>query len=635
MCGIAGAWNPEGDLRDSVERMTSALRHRGPDGSGVFVDENSRLAMGHRRLSIVDLSPTGNQPMVSHCGRYVISFNGEVYNYRQLREGLITKGAMFSGSSDTEVMLECFTRYGIRAAVEAFAGMFAFAVFDKRERVLWLARDRMGEKPLYYGTIGGTFAWASELKSFRTLNNRPARIDPAAVADVLARGYVRGSRSIYEEVRKLPPGSLVKVSQSGERYESEVLRFWQTRDNLRSYDAIGSNTLTLSDAATGLAERLRAVVADEMIADVPLGAFLSGGVDSSLIVAMMQELGGRPVKTFTIALDDQRFDESHHARKMADHLGTEHTEIRFTTGDLLGLFSMLPEVYDEPFADSSALPTLLVSKATREHVTVALSGDGGDELFGGYTQYLGRDSLGNFVAGVPRMIRPAMAAFVSVLPNSLYAAMSNDDWPSNVRARLAQSLTAGTPRESYEALLSSWVDPAEIMSTPLRQRLPAVLLEEAWPAASSLQESQMLYDMVTYLPDDIMVKVDRAAMSVSLETRAPFLDHNIVRYALSLPKRAKIEATTGKLVLKELLSRYVPRAYWDRPKQGFAIPVSDWLRSGLRQEAISLIDDAGLAAQWFDMRKLENLWNEHMRGVDHGARLWRILVILQWARAQA
>lgn len=635
MCGIAGVWNPEGDLRVAVERMTIALKHRGPDESGYFLDEPRRLALGHRRLSIVDLSPTGAQPMSSICGRYVISFNGEVYNFRQLRQQLIHQGVVFRGTSDTEVMLECIRRYGVQAAVEMFAGMFAFAVYDRKDSVLWLVRDRMGEKPLYYGTLGNTFAWASEIKSFRTLNNRPTRIDPAAVADVLARGYVRGTRSIYHDVRRLLPGSLMKVAWDGERFHAETEKYWSVSQHIRQADHDETAGLSVSEAATCLAATLREVISEEMVADVPLGAFLSGGVDSSLVVALMQEVGSRPVRTFTIALDDPRYDESIHAKTMALRLGTEHTEIGFTSRDLLGLFSMLPDVYDEPFGDSSALPTMLVSRATRDYVTVALSGDGGDELFGGYSQYLNRDSIGRLVSRVPGIARPAVAALAGAIPGSFYAGVSSDSLPSNTKARLSKSLRARTPRESHEALLSTWVNPADIMAEPLRTRLPGSLLEESWPHAPSYQESQMAYDMVTYLPDDIMVKVDRAAMAVSLETRAPLLDHRVVELALGLPESVKIARNTGKLVLKELLGRYVPRSEWDRPKQGFAIPVSDWLRRDLRSQVTALIDDVGLVREWFDAGVIRSVWNRHLNGADHGAQLWRAIVILQWARAKS
>jgi asparagine synthase (glutamine-hydrolysing) len=493
----------------------------------------------------------------------------------------------------------------------------------------------MGEKPLYFGQFGKTFAWASELKSLRQLENCPREIDPLAVADVLERGYVRGERCIFKNVHKLPPGAVLQVQAGSGIYQTAMEKYWSVDDVLARHSAAADRPRE-ETSLEQLDSLLQMVIRDEMIADVPVGAFLSGGIDSSLVVAIMQRVASQPVKTFTIGFDSSEFDESHFARDVAAHLGTNHTEIQLSPGDALGFLDKLPGIFDEPFADSSQLPTLLVCQATRQFVTVALSGDGGDELFGGYSQYLNRDSIRAGIGMVPGFARKAVAAGVSVLPESAFEVLSKGGtWPQNVKARIAASLKADSPRVSHEGLLSAWANPASIMAPALRSHLAHRSVQVLWPSAPTFAESQMAYDMQTYLPDDILVKVDRSAMSVSLETRAPLLDHRVVEFALGQPASLKIEAATGKQLLRRLLDRYLPRSMWDRPKRGFAVPLAAWLRKDLAGWSQSLLKEDAILREWFQPQVVDRIWSEHARGKDHATRLWRVLILMQWLRTNA
>jgi asparagine synthase (glutamine-hydrolysing) len=633
MCGIAGVWHPVGDLDSTIRGMTAKMRHRGPDGSGHEILADEGLALGHRRLAIVDLSPTGAQPMYSATGRYCLTFNGEVYNFRELRSHLLSRGHVFRGSSDSEVMLACFEAVGVEAALRQFHGMFGFALWDKQERALWLARDRMGEKPVYYGQFGSTFAFASELKSLRGLANCPHRVNADAVADVLERGFVRGSRTVLEGVSKLLPGHSLRVDRRGAELRMEARRYWSVQTTLDEVQ-ISAPQDAWSDevAADALDELLKAVIRDEMLADVPIGAFLSGGVDSSLVVAVMQHVATEPVRTFTVGFEEGEFDEKSHAASVAKHIGTRHTTIELRADDAISYIDRLPAVFDEPFADSSQLPTLLVCQATREHVTVALSGDGGDELFGGYSQYLGRDSIGRLTNAIPRVARGPVGGLLSLLPLGTWNSLaSGGTWSPNSRARLLRTLREDSARTTFEGLVSEWADPNMLLAKH-RRRTTSDLLSVEWPLARSLSVAQMAYDMQTYLPDDILVKVDRCAMAVSLETRAPLLDHRIVEFALREPLARKIGEGKGKLLLRRLLNRYVPATLWDRPKKGFAIPLPEWLRGRLRPWAEAQLRDDEILRDWFDSKTIQRVWQEHQSGFDHAERLWRVLLLLQWLR---
>ncbi|MES2523937.1 MAG: asparagine synthase (glutamine-hydrolyzing) [Gemmatimonadota bacterium] len=637
MCGIAGCWHSRAtrSLSDTVRGMTDAIAHRGPDADGLWVDEDAGLALGHRRLSIVDLTPSGAQPMLSARGRWAVSFNGEIYNFRELRDRLSAAGVQWRGTSDTEVLLEAVECWGLEAALTAFAGMYAFALWDRQERVLHLVRDRLGEKPLYAGVSGSSFLFGSELKALRAHPDAPGTIRPDAVVSLLRHGYIAGPGSIYTEIERIAPGGHVEVRATASGFDIRKRRYWSVSTAIQQ-PATSYGTM---DEATDEFERLlAAVISDEMVADVPVGAFLSGGIDSSLIVATMQRVASRPVKTFTVAFDDAAFDESPYALAVAQHLGTDHTELRLSTGDALGMVTDLPRYYDEPFADSSQLPTLLVSRETRKHVTVALSGDAGDELFGGYSQYLLADTIGTLTARVPAAGRAAMRALVAAAPSGLIelALRGRDTWSENARARVVSGLSGSDERTQYEELVSRWVDPLWAMSRDARRTLarPEADTRPVWPRTSSAASSRMAYDLQTYLPDDIMVKVDRAAMAASLESRAPLLHHAIVEFALRVPLEYKIRGSEGKLLLRHALARHVPKALFERPKRGFAIPLDSWLRNELRPWAEAQLERDARMSEWFDGPRVARVWREHLSGAEnHGMRLWPILVFAQWLRA--
>jgi asparagine synthase (glutamine-hydrolysing) len=511
--------------------------------------------------------------------------------------------------------------------------MFAFAVWDSQLGELWLARDRMGEKPLYFGDFDGVFAFASELKALRTIPECPARVDSDAVADVLERGYVRGARTILSGISKLLPGHILRVVGREAGFSTTATSYWSVARVLDHVPTPAAyDPTSAEDTLDGL---LREVVRDETLADVPVGAFLSGGIDSSLIVALMQQVSSERVRTYTVGFDESKFDESAHARQIAAHLGTEHTAIQLDAADALRYVDLLPEIFDEPFADSSQLPTYLVCQATRAHVTVALSGDGGDELFGGYSQYLMPDRIAEWSQRFPRGVRSITAAGISAIPDAVVSALRpGSTWSANAKSRMVGALQSVSPRQLHEQLLSEWANASLALSSRVTaSRRESMRDQLSWPAAPSSPEAAMAYDMQTYLPDDILVKVDRCAMAVSLETRAPLLDHRVVEFALRLPLAGKIREGTGKLILRRLLGRYVPESMWNRPKQGFAMPLPDWLRTSLRPWAEDLMSNRALVTEWFDGKRLRDLWAAHQRGEDHAERLWRVLILLQWMQA--
>lgn len=638
MCGIAGFWRPSGTNADTataaLHRMTDALAHRGPDADGHWHDTDRGIALGHRRLSIVDLSPTGAQPMRSRSGRFTTVFNGEIYNFRRLRDELSAKGVQFRGTSDTEVMLAGFELWGISATLPRLAGMFAIAVWDTATEELWLARDRMGEKPLFISQFAGQLAFASEIKAIRTLAGFPRDINPDAIAAVLRDGYVGGGHSIYRAVTPLHPGSYAVVSSRSGVPHVRTETYWNVLDVLRQPEATAPYADDES-ATIALDTLLTEVVGDEMVADVPVGAFLSGGIDSSLIVSLMQKVASRPVRTFTIGFRENSHDESPFARAVAEHLGTDHTEILLAADDALQFVERLPSIFDEPFADPSALPTLLVASVTRQHVTVALSGDGGDELFGGYSQYTAPDSIGQMVQRVPRGLRAPLGAAINATPTALVDSFLSrgSSWAPNTRARLLRELKNESRAHSYTSLLARWVSPAQVMSAS-HASIADNRGNDAWPHAASEEEARMTYDMLHYMPDDILVKVDRAAMACSLETRAPLLDHRVVSFATQQPLGFKIRDGRGKFLLRNLLARYIPQAMIDRPKQGFDIPLAQWLRGPLRAWGDATLANDAVLRDWFQPNVIADVWNAHQRGENHAERLWPLLVTMQWLRAQ-
>jgi asparagine synthase (glutamine-hydrolysing) len=624
--------------------MISALHHRGPDDSGHWSDAQIGLALGHCRLSIIDLSPEGHQPMESHQGRYVIAFNGEIYNFLELRADLEAHGARFRGQSDTEVMLAAIERHGIVGAVRQFAGMFAFALFDRLESRLHLVRDRLGEKPLYYGWTGNVLLFGSELKALREHPTWGAEVDRGALALYLRHNYVPAPYSIYSGIRKVLPGTILTFDLRARRSEPAETRYWSAQEVTESgtTGVWSGNEMDLLDELDRL---LRQTVRREMIADVPLGAFLSGGVDSSLVVALMQAQSERPVRTFTIGFDEPEYNEAEHAKAVAHHLGTEHTELYVRPAEALAVVPRLPTLYDEPFGDSSQIPTFLVSQLARRHVTVSLSGDGGDELFGGYDRYLLARRIWSFLRMVPVRGRRAIASAIrSVPPAKWDSALRWLGFTS--RPRLARRVTGDrlhkaahimsleTQEAMYRDLMSHWREPSSVTRS---EELPTAFTHPAAKGALEGLLARMMYlDLITYLPDDILVKVDRASMGVSLESRAPFLDHRVVEFAWRIPPRLRVSDGRGKWPLRQLLQRYLPRKLIDRPKMGFGVPIDHWLRGPLKDWAAALLDESRLRREgYFDPQPITQKWVEHQNGSRNWQYLlWDVLMVQAWLDAQ-
>jgi asparagine synthase (glutamine-hydrolysing) len=629
MCGITGFWArggwPEGG-DETLQGMTDLLQHRGPDDAGYWVDRAAGVGFGHRRLAIIDLSPEGRQPMRSVSGRYSIAFNGEVYNFVDLRAQLARDGAAFRGRSDTEVMLAAIERWGLQSAVERFDGMFAFALWDAAERTLFLVRDRLGEKPLHYASLGTSLVFGSELKALRAHPAWRGEVDRGALALYIRHNCVPAPYTIYRDVHKVLPGTIVAVRASSGGFETSASTYWSAESVARQglADPMQGSDADAVDACEAL---LKGVIGREMLSDVPLGAFLSGGIDSSTVVALMQAQSSRPVRTFTIGFPELEYNEAQHAKAVAAHLGTDHTELYVRPSDLLGVIPELPIRYDEPFADSSQIPTMLVSRLTRTHVTVSLSGDGGDELFGGYTRY----PRGRWVARardwMPDGLRRALAAALGRVPG-------RSDRSERVR-QLARLLSAETPQEMYRHVISQHPEPGRLL---LDGGEPATLLTGGHDLGreASFVDQMMYLDLVTYLPDDILVKVDRASMAASLESRAPFLDHHVVEFAWRLPLGRKFRNGKGKWLLRQLLHRYVPETLVERPKRGFSVPLAAWLAGPLRDWARELLSRSRVRQDgFFDPAAIASLWARQQRGSRRSPeQVWAILMFQAWLRAQ-
>jgi asparagine synthase (glutamine-hydrolysing) len=645
MCGIAGFWSPSlsaSARREAVRGMTIRLAHRGPDADGHWVPADTPVALGHRRLSILDLSATGAQPMWSASGRYIVSFNGEIYNFRELRERLHAAGAVFRGTSDTEVLLAGFEAWGIGTTLREATGMFALAVWDVRDQELHLARDRVGEKPLYYGICEDSLVFASELKAIRQHPHFKGEIDRGAVALLMRYGYVPAPYSIYRSIGKVAPGTLLRF-RPRDGLEPSITTYWSAIAVGRAGIArpADKSDVELVDELDVL---LRSAVANQMVADVPLGAFLSGGIDSTTVVAMMQTQANAPVRTFSIGFFDPKFEEARHARAVAAHLRTIHTEHYLSAEESMRVIDRLPSMYDEPFADWSQIPTYLVATLARDAVTVALTGDGGDELFGGYDRYVGLDKIWQRLRLLPYPARVALAKRIDLIDRLDSRRWNMGSWERDdssatrrahrlvVKARkIARLLRCQWREDLYQELLSSWSNTARLV--PGAAPLPTALNDVSHLMPSATFAQQMMHlDLMFYLPDDVLVKVDRAAMAVSLETRTPFLDHRVVEFAATLPLRAKLRNKQSKWILRQLLDRYVPREFVERPKMGFGVPLHDWLRGPLREWADAILDPAHIARHGlFDPVEVRHVWEEHLRGYSNNtATLWPVLMFDRW-----
>jgi asparagine synthase (glutamine-hydrolysing) len=656
MCGIAGFlkgdWSGGRDGAAALARdMADRIAHRGPDSSDVWIGpDDDRIAFGHRRLAIVDLSPAGHQPMSSPSGRFTITYNGEIYNHAAIRSTLDQEGLGYNwrGHSDTETLLAAIEAWGVEAALKRAIGMFALALWDRQEKALTLARDRLGEKPLYYGWQGSggnaVFLFGSELKGLARHPAFAAEVDRRALSLFMRHNYVPAPHSIYKGIAKLTPGTFLTLRQ-GDR-EPTITPYWSGAEVARNGVA-DPLRLGPDEAVDELEKLLLDAVGQQMMADVPLGAFLSGGIDSSTVVALMQAQSSRPVKTFTIGFNEKDYNEAEHAKAVAKHLGTDHTELYVTAEEALSVIPRLPAIYDEPFADSSQVPTRLVSELARRHVTVSLSGDAGDELFGGYNRYAMTQSLWRRIASVPRPLRGALAAALTSLSPATWNKLAGAVQPIlPSRARMAVPgdkihkgaavLSSRSPDELYLGLVSLWRDPASVV---IGGEEPPTLLTGAKPALDGLGEIErmMTLDMLTYLPDDILTKVDRAAMSVSLETRVPFLDHRVVEFAWRLPLDMKLRGGETKWALRQVLYRHVPRELMERPKMGFGVPIGDWLRGPLRDWAEHLLSPSRLAAEgYFRPEPIRQIWADHLKGhVNMQYLLWCVLMFQAWLDARS
>lgn len=653
MCGIAGVLAADRLDRGLLLRMAEVIAHRGPDDQGVWFDEEAGIGLAHRRLAILDLSPQGHQPMVSQCGRYIICYNGEIYNHAPLRAELESSkgsgsGINWRGHSDTETLVECIAAWGLEAALKKCVGMFAFALWDRKARLLHLARDRFGEKPLYYGWVGGDFVFASELKAVREHPRFDNAINRRALGLFAARTYVPAPLSIYNRLFKLDPGCILTVAEvAASSPQSEppregaskagisLKRYWSYREVMLGglADPIGQEGEAL--------ERLEQVLADaikgQSVADVPVGAFLSGGIDSSTIVALYQKYSSIPVRTFTIGFEAAGFNEAEHAKAVGHHFGTIHSERYVTVKEARDVIPMLPAMYDEPFADSSQIPTHLVSRFAREQVTVALSGDGGDELFAGYNRHFMAPQMWQHLQKLPLAVRALIGTPLSKLSSDVWNAAPGRR-PPNFGAKVQKALrVAGSARsfgDVYESFLDEWaLEPSPVVGvrTSAQERFDIDLPPDAPDVL------RMMYcDAVTYLPDDILCKVDRAAMAVSLETRVPFLDHRVAELAARIPLSMKIRDGKGKHILKQLLCREAPAKLFDRPKAGFAVPVGEWIRGPLRPWAEDLLDRDRLKREcFFDADAVHRRWRQHLsRRRDATPAIWAVLMFQAWKDAQ-
>lgn len=626
MCGIAGFCNFNGDKQKNIDKMKRRMLHRGPDAEGSFFSEDGQVVFGHRRLSVVDLSENGAQPMTSHSGRFVIAYNGEIYNHKKIAGQLLEEGHVkaFRGSSDTEVLLEAVEAYGVKKAISMCKGMFAIALYDQKERMLFLIRDRVGEKPLYYGQVNGSFVFCSDIGSIAVLDGFDNGINTAVLNLYFTHGYIPAPYSIYENIYKLEPGTILKIKLPFNYIDdAEMLTYWSMKEvagNGQQNLFQGSET----EAADELERLLKQSISEQMVADVPVGAFLSAGIDSTTVVALMQSLNKGRVKSFTIGIEEDGFNEAVAAKEIARHLGTDHTELYITEQDAKEVIPGISHMFGEPFADSSQIPTYLVSKMTREHVTVSLSGDGGDELFCGYTSYASVERIWNKMKSVPYFVRKPCSELV------LHSPLVNKP-VFRIKGKL---LGAKGPGDLY--ICSYETDPltgqialGDGCCSYKYSEYPPDFLKET-------NHNIMLMDLLMYHPDDILVKVDRTAMAVSLETRVPMLDKDVVEFAWTLPIHYKRDGGVGKKVLRNVLYRYIPREMMERPKKGFSIPIDQWLRQPkLREWAESLIDRKTIKQQGIlNDEVVWKIWNDFIQNGEWRIQIWYILMFQEWMTAR-
>ena len=648
MCGIVGFWqkhhsNGIDDMHHIIQNMAKALFHRGPDDKGSWVDEEMGLAFGHTRLSILDISKQGHQPMESHNSKYVIVYNGEIYNFLELRNVLKKRGCRFKGSSDTEVILAAINEWGLVKAVQSFDGMFSFALWDKAEKSLHLCRDRIGEKPLYYGWNQNTFFFSSELKALRKHPLFNPTIDLDALNSYVRLNYIPTPHSIYKSIHKLEPGTIFSLSWP--KFESNTIIYWS------AYDAVNESLNSQFRSSENeimelLDDALRHSVKSRLVSDVPVGAFLSGGIDSSTIVALMQAQNSIPIKTFSVGFFEEDYNEAEYARKVALHLGTDHTEIFVTEKEAMDVIPRLPKLYDEPFADSSQIPTFLISQLAHSIVTVSLSGDGGDEIFGGYNRHIWNHSYWDKITRWPISVRRFISKMGKSLPISLL-----DNIYKMIESVIPTELQISYPGDKIHKLLSVLIleNSSQLYERLINETSAINLLQfegynssliknklDVWSHFSNSTDAMMYLDLITYLPDDILAKVDRASMGASLESRAPFLDHKVVELAWKIPLEMKIRNGQGKWILRKLLYNYVPKELLDRPKTGFGVPIEKWLKTSLRGWAESLIGESQLLSDgFFNPNIVRKMWDEHLNGTRNRQHvMWNILMFQSWLENQ-
>jgi len=663
MCGIIGFLNTSGlqdDAEQTLRRMSHKLQHRGPDSDGIWLDQAAGIAIAHQRLAIIDLSSEGAQPMHSSSGRYVISYNGEVYNYRELRKILEDRGQKFRGTSDTEIMLAAVEEFGIVDAVKKMNGMFAFALWDRKLSELTLVRDRIGIKPLYYGWAGQTFVFGSQLNALKAHPSFAAEIDRTLVPTMISLNYIPSPRSIYKNIYKLEPGctltfssksiASLKGSFSPAANDStssfHPVRYWSIEE-IAKKQSQSKISLSLSDATDELTKLLTDAVKLQMVSDVPLGAFLSGGIDSSLVVALAQSTSKSAINTFAIGFHEPGYNEATYAKSIAKYLGCNHTELYLSANEAASFVPDIASYYDEPFADSSQIPTFLVSKLARKNVTVTLSGDGGDELFGGYSRYSEAMQLWDKLSLFPAQLRMLSAKLIQTFPLSQSKALydcivkpgKNFQAYKNPFYLLYQgalSLNTASFAELYELYLSSWYDRRKLFAGDYDQST-ILRSHSAWQSTNSRISSMMLLDSLTYLPDDVLTKVDRASMAVSLESRVPLLDHRVIEYAWSLPDDYKFSAGKGKLILKNVLRKFLPQELFERPKMGFGVPVGNWLRGPLRDWAETMLSEKSLnETQLFNASHVRKQWQNHLNNHEHAQNfLWNVIMFQAWYQQQS